>query len=222
MTVAPAPLPPAASPPRPPRFKRADEWLRSLGNVPPNRILLDPPPGTATVADVIRLSHHENRGVELVDGTLVEKPVGFLESIIASNVITLLNVWAKASSRGLVTGEQGMIRMLMGNVRMPDVAFFCREDLPGGQVPKDAAPQLAPALAVEVLSAGNTGEEMRIKLGEYFASGVRVVWILDPPTRTLRVYDAPERFRQLTGEDTLDAGTLLPGFTVRVGQFFET
>jgi Uma2 family endonuclease len=89
-------------------------------------------------------------------------------------------------------------------------------------VPKDAAPQLAPALAVEVLSAGNTGEEMRIKLGEYFASGVRVVWILDPPTRTLRVYDAPERFRQLTGEDTLDAGTLLPGFTVRVGQFFET
>lgn len=214
MTAVLAPNPPAAPPPR---FRTADEWLRSLGNVPLHRILLDPPPGTATVADVIRLSHHENRGVELVDGTLVEKPVGLRESVIASNLIVLLGNYAKSGNLGVVSGEQGMIQMLMGNIRMPDVAF-----LPGGQLPAEPAPQLAPVLAVEVLSASNTDEEMRIKVREYFQSGVQVVWMLDPPTQTLRVYDAPDRFRQLTRDDTLEGGDLLPGFATQVGELFET
>ena len=205
-----------------PRFRDADEWVRDLGNVPLHRILLDPPPGTATVADVIRLSHHENRGVELVNGTLVEKPMGMQESLIASNLIVLLGIYAKPEKRGLVSGEQGMIRMLMGNVRMPDVAYFRRADLPGGDMPKEAAPRVAPVLAVEVLSASNTDEEMRIKVREYFQSGVRVVWMLAPPTQTLRVYDAPDRFRQLTRDDALDGGELLPGFAVQVGELFET
>ena len=199
----------------------SDAWLRSLGGVPLHRILLDPPPGTATVADVIRLSHDENRGVELVNGTLVEKPAGLRESCIASILITLLGNWSSPGKLGLVSGEQGMIRMLMGNIRMPDVAFFRREDLPGDQLPPDAAPRLAPALAVEVLSASNTDEEMRIKVREYFESGVRVVWMLDPPTETVRVYDAPDRFRQLTRNDTLDGGDLLPSLSVRVGELFE-
>ena len=221
-TVAPAAsTPPAVPPLLPSRLRTADEWLRSLGSVPLHRILLDPPPGTATVADVIRLSHEENRGVELVNGTLVEKPVARRESVIASNLIVLLGKWGKPAKLGLVSGEQGMIRMLMGNIRMPDVAFFRREDLPGGQLPPEGAPRLAPALAVEVLSASNTDEEMRIKVREYFESGVRVVWMLDPPTQTARVYDAPDRFRQLTRDDTLDGGDLLPGFTTRVGELFE-
>jgi Uma2 family endonuclease len=221
MTTALAPPPPGPAPAAP-RFRTADEWLRSLGNVPLDRIVFDPPPGTATVADVIRLSHRENRGVELVNGTLVEKPVALRESVIASNIIVLLGMYAKSGSFGLVSGEQGMIRMLMGNIRMPDVAFFRRADLPGGRLPDEAAPRLAPALAVEVLSASNTDEEMRIKVAEYFQSGVRAIWMLDPPAQTLRVYDAPDRFRQLARDDTLDGSPVPPGFSVRVADLFVT
>ncbi len=211
---------PAAAPL--PAHPTAADWLRGLGNVPLDRILFDPPPGTATEADVIRLSHHENRGVELVNGTLVEKPMGLEESVVSGNVLTELNNWAKPDRLGLVSGEQGMIRMLAGNIRVPDVALFLRSSLPGGTLPKEAAPRIAPALAVEVLSESNTDEEMRIKVAEYFNSGVKVVWMLDPPTLTLRVYDAPERFRQLTRDDTLDGGGVLPGFSVRVGELFDT
>jgi Uma2 family endonuclease len=214
------PIPSAA--PTGPRFRTGDEWHRSLGGVPLNRIVFDPPPGTATVEDVVRLVDGDNkRVVELVNGTLVEKPVGLRESIIAGIVLTLLNDTVRPNRLGLVSGEAGMIRMLMGNVRMPDVAFFRREDLPGGKLPSEPAPQLAPAIAVEVLSESNTDEEMRIKVREYFQSGVRIVWMLDPDTRTLRVYDAPDRFHQLTAGDTIDAGELLPGFAVKVGELFE-
>jgi hypothetical protein len=49
-----------------------------------------------------------------------------------------------------------------------------------------------------------------------------VVWVLDPRNRTLRVYDAPNRFRQLTAEDALDGGEYLPGFSIRrIGDLFE-
>jgi len=171
---------------------------------------------------VIRLvDGNEKRAVELVNGTLVEKPVGLRESVIAGIVLSFLNEIVRPRRLGLVSGEAGMIRMLMGNVRMPDVAFFRREDLPGGKLPPEPAPRLAPALAVEVLSESNTDEEMRIKVIEYFQSGVRVVWILDPDSRTVRVYDAPDRFRQLTVGDTLEGGDLLPDFARRVGELFE-
>ncbi|MDB5298128.1 MAG: hypothetical protein JWO31_4111 [Phycisphaerales bacterium] len=213
---------PPALPPAAPRPRTAAEWLRSLGDVPPHRILVDPPPGTATVADVVRLSHHENRGVELIDGTLVEKTVGLRESIIAARIIRRLSNVVEPADLGFVAGEQGMIRMLMGNVRMPDVAFFRRADLPGGRIPADdPAPRLAPALAVEVLSPSNTAEEMRLKLREYFDNGVRLAWLADPPTRTVRVYDGPDAFRSLGPDDTLDGGNVLPGFSVRVGDLFD-
>jgi len=163
----------------------------------------------------------EKRLVELVYGTLVEKPAGLRESVIASHLIHALGQVTALGRLGLISGEAGTISMRNGNVRMPDVAFFRREDLPGGKLPPEPAPRLAPAIAVEVLSESNTDEEMRIKVLEYFQSGVRVVWILDPDTRTLRVYDAPDRFRQLTADDTLDGGDMLPGFARRVGELLE-
>jgi Uma2 family endonuclease len=205
------------------RFQTAADWLHALGDVPLERIVFDPLPGTATIEDMIRRVDSEGgRGAEWVYGTLVEKPVGFEESIIAGILLTALNNVVRPQRLGVVTGEQGMIRMLMGNVRMPDVAFFRREDLPGGRVPAEPAPRIAPALAVEVLSPSNTDAEMRIKRQEYFDSGTYQVWLLDPTTQTLHVYDAPERFRQLTRDDVLEDETLLPGFTVRVGELFAT
>jgi hypothetical protein len=62
------------APPGPPTL--VDLWKR-LGKVPLERIWLDPPLGTATVDDVIRVEAKYNRLCELVDGTLVEKAVGF-------------------------------------------------------------------------------------------------------------------------------------------------
>jgi Uma2 family endonuclease len=151
----------------------------------------------------------------------VEKTVGLTESVIASNVICILGIYAREAKTGIVSGEQGMIRMLMGNVRMPDAAFFLRKDLPEGRLPAEAAPRLAPALAVEVLSPSNTIEEMQLKLTEYFENGVQIVWVLDPATKSVRVHDAPDRFHPFSAESVLDGGDVLPGFSVEVGEFFE-
>jgi len=228
MTLARDSLPSILSPTPatpPPRFRTAAEWHASLGNVPLSRILFDPLPGTATASDVTRLAESgEKLLVELVNGTLVEKPVGLRESIIAGILITVLNNFVRPRRLGFVSGEQGTIRMLLGNMRIPDVAFFLRADMPDGRLPGERMPRIAPALAVEVLSESNTDQEMQIKVREYFQSGARLVWLLDPGTETLRAYDDPgaaDHFSQLASSDTLSAPGLLPGFSVRVGDLFD-
>ena len=73
-----------------------------------------------------------------------------------------------------------MVWLFRGLVRIPDVAFTSWERLPGRRVPPEPIPELAPDLAVEVLSQSNTEAEMTRKRGEYFAAGVRLVWLVDP------------------------------------------
>src|SRR5882672_3134055 len=72
------------------KFANAAEWLHSLGDIPLERIIVDPPPGMATEADLLRLVERDKRLCELIDGTLVEKPVGFWEGQIAAQLIIIL------------------------------------------------------------------------------------------------------------------------------------
>ena len=59
------------------------ELVERLGGVPLERIRFRPYPGTATEEDVIRIEAQENRLCELIEGVLVEKPMGFRESLLA-------------------------------------------------------------------------------------------------------------------------------------------
>ena len=99
------------------------DLLKRLGNIPAERVRLHPTPGTATEKDVLYMLDHENRLCELVDGTLVEKAVGYEESEIAGILLTFLNNFVRPRKLGIVTGADGTIRLFPGLVRMPDVAF---------------------------------------------------------------------------------------------------
>ncbi|MDB5172371.1 MAG: hypothetical protein JWN51_1144, partial [Phycisphaerales bacterium] len=178
--------PPAFHPPR--QFANAAEWLASLGNVPPDRIICDPWPGTATEADLLRLVERDEHFCELIDGTLVEKPVGAWEGLIAANLIFILKSYLAKNRLGVVFGDASPMRMKFGRVRLPDVSFVSYARLPKALDPILA---LSPDLAVEVLSEGNTTAEMGLKLVEYFQSGTRLVWFIDPRPRTVAVYHQP-------------------------------
>lgn len=81
-------------------------------------------------------------------------------------------------------------------------------------------PQLAPNLAVEVLSHSNTPGEMAAKRLDYFTAGVELVWEIDPRTRNVAVYTAVDQVVTLTVGDTIDGGLVLPGFRLPVQQLF--
>ena len=79
---------------------------------------------------------------------------------------------------------------------------------------------MVPDLAVEVLSVGNTPAEMKRKRKEYFFSGVRLVWLVDPAARTIEVFTSPDQHLTLREEQALDGGDVLPGFSVPVREIF--
>jgi Uma2 family endonuclease len=208
---------------RPPRktWTVADLYRR-FGPMAFERIRQNPPPGAGTVEDVDWLNNHEDRLYELVDGILVEKTVGLEESIIAGDILTILNVFVKPRRLGRVAGADGTIQLDVNLVRIPDVAFFSLERLPGGEIPKEPIPLLVPDLAVEVISGSNTPKEMAEKLKDYFEKGVGLVWLVRPKSRVVDVYTAPDQFTRLTVSMRLDGGDVLPGFSVPVGELFPT
>lgn len=196
------------------------DLLDRLGGIPARRVLLHPTPGTATEADLLKILDGNERLCELVEGTLVEKAVGLEESMIAVLISAEILNFARRRRLGRISGGDGPYRLFGGLVRVPDVAFISYDRLPGRKVPKAPIPDLVPDLAVEILSRSNTAAEIRRKLGEYFAAGVRLVWIVDPKKKTVRVH-TPANPSVLLGEgETLDGGDVLPGFQLPLVRIF--
>jgi Uma2 family endonuclease len=209
-----SPLPPISS------AATVADLIDRLGGIPPERIRLKPPPGHATVADVIEIERRENRVCELVEGVLVEKATGFREGFLTGFLLLRLRLFVDPINLGLVNGADGMMQIFPGLVRIPDVAFASWSRFPDGRVPEEAVPHLVPDLAVEVLSRGNTRREMDRKVDEYFAAGVRLVWLVNPKNRTVAVYTSKNQVRTLSEADTLDGGDVLPGFTLPLRELF--
>ena len=196
------------------------DLLERLGGIPARRVLLYPIPGTATERDLISLNEHGNRRYELVDGTLVEKPMGFDESIFALLLGAALVNHLTTHDVGKAVGADAMMRLFPGLVRLPDAAFISWERYPRKKRRRGEIPTVAPDLVVEVLSKGNTRKEMKRKLEEYFRAGVRLVWYVDPSQRTVRVYTAVDRSTLLREDQTLDGGDVLPGFALSIRDRF--
>jgi len=213
----PSPTPPASAQ----AIRNVAELLHELGDIPPERVLMNPPPGTATEADLLRKVEAEDKLCELVEGTLVEKPVGYREAKLAALLVHHLMSFVLPRKLGAVSGPDSTLRVTKGTLRLPDVAFVTAARLASTQTGNKRVPSLSPDLAIEVLSPSNTKREMARKRREYFAGGTRLVWEFDPERRTVDVYDSPEATpRQVIEADTLDGGEVLPGFSVPLRELF--
>jgi Uma2 family endonuclease len=201
-------------------YRTIADLLEHLGGVSPSRVRYRPWPGTATVGDVVAVHNTENRLCELVDGVLVEKVMGFDESIYAVLLSASIVAYLQIHDLGKVIGADGLMRIFPDMVRIPDAAFISWRRYPKGKRRQGEIPQVVPDLVVEVLSRGNTPKEMARKLDEYFRAGVRLVWYVDPKRRTVRVYSSRDRSMLLREDAVLDGGDVLPGFSLSIGDWF--
>jgi Uma2 family endonuclease len=202
----------------PRRYRNAREWLHDLGDIPLERIIVDPWPGTATVEDLLYYVEGPGPLCELVDGVLVEKTMGYWEGVIAQTIGRILGNFVEENDLGVVTGADSTMRMRTGNVLMPDVGFTATDRAPRGRSP---VPITSPDLAVEVLRSSNTDREMERKLREFFTTGTRLAWIVDPDSRTVEVYTrAGPPDVTLKETEVIGGGDVLRGFSCEVERFF--
>lgn len=200
-----------------PPIRNVAELLHRLGDIPPDRVRLNPVLGTATVEDLLKPG---NELCELVDGVLVEKTVGWEESFLTVWLGMVLNRYVLDHNLGVMTATDGFYELPSGPVRGPDIAFVSWDDLPSRRRNRDPIPTLAPTLAIEILSVSNTRAEMARKRDEYFRAGVKQVWEVEPRARWVRVYTAADAFTELIAADTLTGAPVLPGFTLKLADLF--
>ena len=139
-----------------------------MADFAPERICLEPTPGTATKADVIEAEAKTGRLYELIDGTLVEKTVGFEEGYIGGAIFRFVSQFVTQHDLGITIPDGGTVELYPEQVRVPDVAFYSWDRFPNRQRPKESVPELVPDLAIEVLSPSNRKGEMFAKLKDYF------------------------------------------------------
>ncbi len=162
---------------------------------------------------------------EVVDGVVVEEPpLGASEVWMASFLAQSMGYFATSNRLGRVVVE--MLYVLVAEPRLrrrPDLAFVSRERWPLNRpVPSEAAWNVVPDLAVEITSPTDLIDDLMDKIEEYFAAGVRLVWVVYPKHRRVYVYDSPTSVRILQVGDELDGGAVLPGFRFPLAGLFET
>ena len=174
-----------------------------------------------TVEEFEKLPEEDAYRVELVRGRLVREPrPAARHGRILARLAGEIDRYARHHALGLTFVDVGFVLADQPpTVRGPDLAFVNAEAARREGMPRTFW-RIAPDLAVEILSPSNTAAEIQQKVLEYLAAGSRLVWIVDPKTRSVTVYRSPSEIKILREGDLLDGAEVLPGFELSLVEIF--
>jgi Uma2 family endonuclease len=157
---------------------------------------------------------------ELVRGQLVMLPYSTAErGLLAPRIGVALAQFVEQRQLGIaLLGDVGFqIGHEPDTVRCADVTFI-RAD----RIPEDMSGYIdgPPDLAVEIVSPPDRAPEVLAKVQDFLAAGCQVVWVVDPGTRTVTVYESRGQAHVITEDGQLSGGDLLPGFSIALAELF--
>ena len=173
-----------------------------------------------TAEDLWRLPTGQRQ--ELVKGALYTMaPAGFEHGAVIMNLSVRLATFVKTNRLGIVVGaETGfLLARNPDTVRGADIAFVTTSRLPQGGRPQGYFPG-APDLAVEIVSPNDTNAQVADKVEDYLNAGARLVWIVNPRSRTVTIHRAGQTPVLLGATDTLTDDQIVPGFECSIAEIF--
>ena len=173
-------------------------------------------------ADELLLLPKKGMRYELVKGELKEMaPAGFEHWIVIAKLTWRLGQHVEMNNLGVVCGAETGFKIGSNpdTVRAPDIAFVSSERLAELGITKKFWAG-APDLAVEVLSPGDTVDEVGDKVDDWLAAGTKAVWIVSPKLQNVTVYRSLTSIVVLSKNDELDGQDIVPGFRCRVAEIF--
>jgi Uma2 family endonuclease len=186
-------------------------------------LVLDPPQLETLITGDELLAMGDIGPNELVEGRVIlMSPTGFEYGGYEVNFAEPIKAFVKHHKLGkVVVGEVGIYtHRNPDTVRGVDLAFISNERF-AKRKRKSGFLDVAPDLIVEIMSPDDRWSEVMQKLREYFAIGVRLVWVADPHTRAVYAYRSLTDVREFNETDTLPGDDVLPGFSLLVAQVFE-
>lgn len=170
------------------------------------------------------LEHPDFEHYELVAGEPVPlarlvAPMG--HNLPQSRLLAALLTYVEANGMGLVSSERVLTKHDPITVRIPDIVFGAPATLRRVDDPYKDRPVWPTAdLAVEVRSQGQTLKKLGEKITEYFAVGVREVWVVEWKRQTLTKYRPEGTTQTYIATDILDGGDVVPGFRYPLAKLF--
>ncbi|MCC7055658.1 MAG: Uma2 family endonuclease [Gemmatimonadaceae bacterium] len=153
---------------------------------------------------------------ELVGGRLIARELaGYEHGYVASRVLVAIATFVQRQQLGHVLAAETGFTLFRApdTVRAPDVAYVSAARVPTAAM-RHGFPELAPDLAVEILSPDDRAGEVRRRVRDWIAAGTRLVWIIDPIRRAAHVHRADGSAARRTVDDLLSGDDVLPGFSV--------
>ena len=159
---------------------------------------------------------------EVVDGELIMSPKNnWQHGEICARLLTALKSFADSRRLGVVWDSSTGFWMSNRNCRAPDVSFVSKGRLQGLNRREPGFFEGAPDLAVEILSPSMSRREIDERLKDFFSSGTKLAWIVDPDQERVEVCHSPTQRRLLGSGGSLDGEALLPGFVYPVADLFK-
>jgi Uma2 family endonuclease len=153
---------------------------------------------------------------ELSNGeVIIVPPPHAIHTEICWRITEALRDYLKRSGTGRVYSEAGF-RLGPHTVRQPDVAVLSQTPA----LPEGDWISSAPDIAIEVLSPGNSAEDIELKISQYLAAGAKLVWIVSPKARQVRICRADGTQATVREPQNLTGEPVLPGFALPLADLF--
>lgn len=173
-------------------------------------------------ADELFTYDARGKRTELLRGRLVvREPASYGHGAVAARVLVCISTWLETDRRerhadaprgDVLAAETGFtLARNPDTVRAPDVAYVRAERRPTSS---RGFPELAPDLAVEVLSPDDRPGEVLAKVGDWLNAGTVVVWVIDPQRRVAQHFVNDGTITLLGEHDTLNAAPVLEGLHI--------
>ena len=114
----------------------------------------------------------------------------------------------------LVTSQDVMLDE--AQLRRPDFAFFNKT-----QIDNSSEIEPIPEFTIEVISTNDQINPVKAKVREYFAHGVKVVWLIYPEEKLVEVYTAYKQVKICSDNDICSADPVLSDFKIEAHKLFE-
>mgnify|MGYP000855448830 CR=1 FL=1 len=170
-----------------------------------------------------------SRGFELINGKVVpqnsrfieeDMPTGALHGVVTDELQSRISQFARENKLGRVFAAETGFILGEGTVRGIDISFVGKDKIAEFGIPEKFFP-VAPDLAIEVISPGNTFDEIQDKVEEYLAAGTKLIWIVYPKKKMVQVYRNNNIINILRENDELNGEDILPDFKVNLSEIFE-
>lgn len=182
-----------------------------------------------TVAELLSVSNEQP--MEVINGEIIlMSPAQREHNTLSRKLFRSLDRFVEEHHLGEVWEEAAYV--LDGNkrdnwvrdVRQPDVSFVIRERVEAHNAEhgaKEGPWWLAPDLAVEIVSPTDRYIDVTRKVADYLRYGVRLIWVVEPAARVVRIFSPQEPEGHTLDESvTLSADPVLPGWSMPLAELF--